>query len=174
MIDAAAAPGARVRSLLGAEAGEGLPRAAAHANFILYLSSEGRMMEPLSERADYQGEIAFSIVEASADRVVARMPVTPGILNPFGTVHAGAMIWLADVTATRLAIGGASIGPEGRGFPLAIDLHAALVGNQRNGELTAEALFVRKGRRVTVVRTRVTGADGKLLLDLTTTHVPAG
>jgi 1,4-dihydroxy-2-naphthoyl-CoA hydrolase len=123
---------------------------------------------------DWHGEIAFSIVEANDEHVRATMPVTPGILNPFGTVHAGAMIWFADVTATRLAIGETQIGADGKGFQLAIDLHAALVGNQRDGELTAEARFVRRGKRVTVVRTRVTGADDRLLLDMTTTHVPSG
>ena len=123
---------------------------------------------------DWRGEIAFSIVEASDEHVRAIMPVTPGILNPFGIIHAGAMIWFADVTATRLAIGGAQIGADGKGFQLAIDLHAALVGNQHEGEIFAEARFVRRGKRVTVVRTRVTSAEGRLLLDMTTTHVPSG
>ena len=30
--------------------------------------------------------------------------ISKGMLNPFGTVQAGAMIWLADVTASVLAI----------------------------------------------------------------------
>ena len=30
------------------------------------------------------------------------MPIKAGMLNPFGTVHAGAMLWLADVTGTAL------------------------------------------------------------------------
>ena len=123
---------------------------------------------------DWHGEISFSIVEANEEHVRAVMPVTPGILNPFGIVHAGAMIWFADVAATRLAIGAAQIGADGKGFQLAIDLHAALVGNERDGELVAEARFVRRGKRVSVVRTRVTGTDGKLLLDMTTTHLPSG
>ena len=127
-----------------------------------------------SRDIDWHGEIAFSIVEATEEIVRAVMPVTPGILNPLGMIHAGAMIWFADVAATRLAIGEAEIGADGKGFQLAIDLHAALVGNQRDGELCAEARFVRRGRRVTVVRTRVTGAEGRLLLDMTTTHVPSG
>jgi len=131
-------------------------------------------MDDIFARANYEGQLAFSIIEANAERVLAKMPVTAGMLNPFGIVHAGAMVWFADVTATRLAIAATSIGSDGTGFPLAIDLHAALVGNQREGELTAEARFVRQGRRVSVVRTRVTGADGKLLLELTTTHIPAG
>jgi 1,4-dihydroxy-2-naphthoyl-CoA hydrolase len=131
-------------------------------------------MVHLASMIDWHGEIAFSIVEASEEHVRARMPVTPGVLNPLGMVHAGAMIWFADVAATRLAIGDAQIGTDGEGFQLAIDLHAALVGNQRDGELFAEARFVRRGKRVTVVRTRVTGAEGRLLLDMTTTHVPSG
>jgi 1,4-dihydroxy-2-naphthoyl-CoA hydrolase len=131
-------------------------------------------MVTASRTSDWHGEIAFSIVEATDEHVRARMPVTPGILNPFGTIQAGAMIWFADVAATLLAIGDAQIGADGKGFQLAIDLHAALVGNQRDGELFAEARFVRRGKRVTVVRTRVTGTDDRLLLDMTTTHVPSG
>jgi acyl-coenzyme A thioesterase PaaI-like protein len=36
---------------------------------------------------DWHGEIAFSIVEASDEHVRARIPVTPSILNPLGTVR---------------------------------------------------------------------------------------
>jgi uncharacterized protein (TIGR00369 family) len=97
-----------------------------------------------------------------------------GIMNPFGTIHAGAMIWFADVAATLCAIGGLDhIDDEGRGFPLAIDLHRVLVGNQSEGELKAVARSVRRGSHVTVVRTEVTGNQGRLLIDMTTTHVPA-
>lgn len=123
---------------------------------------------------NYTGSIDFTIAEQHADRVVGKMPVQPGILNPFGTVHAGAMVWFADVCATRLAIGNAQLGDGGSGFQLAIDLHTVLLGNRRDGELTAEARFVRQGKRVSVVRTAVTGPDGKLLMELTSTHVPAG
>jgi hypothetical protein len=34
-------------------------------------------------------------------------------------------------------------------------------------------VFVKRGRRLSVVRTTVTGAGGKLLADVTTSHVPA-
>ena len=122
----------------------------------------------------HYGEIEFFIEEREDDRVRSRMPVTPRMLNPFGTVHAGAMLWLADVTATVLARNAFEHGPNGRGFPLAVDLHTTLLGNQREGEIYAEARFVRRGQRVAVVRTRVTGNDGRLLAEVTTTHIPAG
>ena len=119
------------------------------------------------------GEIEFFIKERRADCVISTMPVKDGILNPFGTVQAGAMLWLADVTATALALEKADLGPDGKGFPLAINLNTSLLGNQRQGEIRAEARFVRSGKRVTVIRTRVTGAQGRLLAEVTTTHVPA-
>ncbi|MEJ2098451.1 MAG: PaaI family thioesterase [Desulfobacterales bacterium] len=119
------------------------------------------------------GEIEFFIKERNDDYVISTMPIKQGILNPFGTVQAGAMLWLADVTATVLALRKAQISPNGKGFPLAINLHTSLLGNQREGELTAEARFVRSGKRVTVVRTRVTGTQGQLLAEVTTTHIPA-
>ncbi len=119
------------------------------------------------------GELEFTIEERREDCVVSRMPVGKGALNPFGTVQAGALLWFADVTATVLAIGTSELGEKGQGFPLAINLNANLLSNQRSGEIFAEARFVRKGKRVTVVRTRVTGDGGRLLAEVTTTHVPA-
>ena len=99
---------------------------------------------------EVRGAIDFSIVERSAEQVIGRMPVQPGILNPYGVVHAGAVLWLADVCATVLALGGAEADPERSGFPLAIDLHAAFLSNQKDGVLEARASFVKRGRRVSV------------------------
>jgi 1,4-dihydroxy-2-naphthoyl-CoA hydrolase len=120
-----------------------------------------------------RGEIEFSIKERKADCVISIMPVKEGILNPFGTVHAGAMLWLADVTATVLALENVELGADGKGFPLAINLNTSLLDNQGEGEIRAEARFVRSGKRVSVIRTLVTGAQGRLLAEVTTTHVPA-
>jgi uncharacterized protein (TIGR00369 family) len=121
----------------------------------------------------YAGAIAFDIVEQQPERVVAKMPVTDGIRNPFGTVHAGAILWFADVTATVLALTASEVKADGSGFPLALNLNAQLLGNVRDGELTATATFVRRGRRISVVRTAVTDAAGRLLVDVTTNHMPA-
>ena len=119
------------------------------------------------------GHIEFSVEERSEDYVVSRMPVSKGILNPLGTVQAGAMVWLADVTATLLAIGSKEIGADGKGFPLAVDFHVTLLGNQKNGEIKAEARFVRRGERLLVIRTRLTGKENRLLAEVTSTHIPA-
>ena len=127
----------------------------------------------LALAAKHTGEIEFSIEERSENHVTSRMPISKAMLNPFGTIHAGALIWMADVTATILALQNARVDPDGRGFSLAINISTNLIGNQREGEVTAEAKFVRKGKRLNVIRTTVLGQNNALLADVTTTHVPA-
>jgi len=118
-----------------------------------------------------QGDIDFTITERTGERVVAQMPIISGIKNPFGTVHAGAILWLADVAATTLAMNSAVASEGMKGFPLAISLNANLLGNQKEGAFQAVSALVEKGKSVSVVRTGVSGTDGKLIADVTTSHV---
>lgn len=120
-----------------------------------------------------EGRIEFEIVEQTPERVISEMPIQPGIKNPFGGVHAGAMLWFADVTATVLAMGSTEFREGMSGFPLAITLNANFAGNQKEGKLKAIASFVKKGRTISIVRTTVFGENEKLIADVTTTHVPA-
>ncbi|HXF39249.1 MAG TPA: PaaI family thioesterase [Blastocatellia bacterium] len=119
------------------------------------------------------GHIEFEVTEQTPEQVTSEMPVQPGIKNPYGGVHAGAMLWLADVTATVLAMGSSDFKEGMPGFPLAIALNANFTGNQKEGTLKAVASFVKKGKTVSVVRTKVFGDDDKLIAEVTTTHVPA-
>ncbi len=120
-----------------------------------------------------QGSITFAITERTAERVTAEMPIAPGVKNPYGVVHAGAMLWMADVAATVLVMGPDRPSEGGTGFPLAINLNASFLANQREGSLKAVASYVKRGRTVSVVRTIVSGADEKLIADVTTSHVLA-
>jgi 1,4-dihydroxy-2-naphthoyl-CoA hydrolase len=118
-----------------------------------------------------EGSIEFSIIERSDNRVVSEMPIRAGMKNPFGVVHVGAILWLADVTATVLVMGSAQASEGMKGFPLAITLNANFIGNQTDGMFTAVSSFVKHGHTVSIVRTLVYGADEKLIADVTTNHV---
>ena len=121
------------------------------------------------------GRIDFTIESRESDRIVAKMPVTEDAKNPFGTMHAGALIWFADIAATLCAIGDLeTIGENGEGFPLAIDLHTVVTGNESAGILTATATTTKRGKRLVVIRTEVRGETGRLMIDMTTTHLRAG
>ena len=118
-----------------------------------------------------QGSIEFTVIERTKDRVVLEMPVIVGVKNPFGVVQAGAMLWLADVTATILVMDADQPSEGMKGFPLAIGLNANFLGNQKEGSFKAVSTYVKRGRTVSVVRTTVFGAGDKLLADVTTSHV---
>jgi uncharacterized protein (TIGR00369 family) len=118
-----------------------------------------------------QGNVEFTIVQQSTTEVVSEMPVTAGIHNPFGVANAGAILWFADVTASVLVMGKMEASAGMKGFPLAISLNANFLSNQSEGDFRARSVFVKKGKTVSVVRTTVTGAEGKLIADATTSHV---
>jgi uncharacterized protein (TIGR00369 family) len=120
-----------------------------------------------------EGRIEFYVVDQTPEQVISEMPIQPGIRNPYGGVHAGAILWFADVTATYLALGSTEASEGMAGFPLAITLNANFAGNQKEGKLRAVASFVKKGRTVSIVRTRVLGENDRLVADVTTTHIPA-
>jgi len=119
----------------------------------------------------FEGSIDSTVTERTKDRVVSEMPVTAGVRNPFGVVHAGAMLWLADVTATILVMGPEQASEGMKGFPLAISLNANFLGNQKEGSFKAVSTYVKRGRTVSVVRTAVFDAADKILADVTTSHV---
>ena len=86
-------------------------------------------------------------------------------------MHAGATLWFAEVTATTLVLEGQDASRGMKGFPLAINLSANLAGNQTEGMFVGTARYVKRGRTVSIVRTTVTAKDGRLIADVTTSHV---
>jgi 1,4-dihydroxy-2-naphthoyl-CoA hydrolase len=130
-------------------------------------------MGPRMSDRTLNGQIEFDITGVSETEAEGEMTVTDGVLNPFGTIHAGALVWFADVVATNLVLGGEQPQEGMHNFPVAVTLNAQLLANRREGLLTATARWVRRGRRISIVRTEVCDAEGKVLLDLTSTHVGA-
>ncbi len=120
---------------------------------------------------EVNGQIKFTVVQRSVDEVISEMPIQSGILNPFGTVNAGATLWFADVTASMLVLAGVKPEEGMQGFPLAINLNANLLGNCKSGMFIAKSNYVKKGRSVSVVRTTVTNSNGKLIAEVTTSHI---
>lgn len=120
---------------------------------------------------EFQGHIKFTVIERSSEEVVSEMPIQPGILNPFGIVNAGATLWLADVNASVLVLEGVNPEKGMKGFPLAININANLLGNNTAGAFVAKSNYVKKGRTVSVIKTVVTDASGKLIAEVTTSHV---
>lgn len=120
---------------------------------------------------DVKGEIQFELVSKSPEEVIAQMPIDKGMLNPYGVVNAGAIIWFADVAASLLVLEGSLMEEGMKGFPLAININTNLMSNRKSGTFVATSLFVKRGKTVTVVRTQVTDEDDKLIAEVTSNHV---
>ena len=104
--------------------------------------------------------------------VAAEIEIEPHHCNPTGAINGGVFLSLADNLATGCANRAYFDKTGERRFLVGIDVHAVMLSNQQGGRIRAESRVVRVGRRVTVVRTVVTGTDGKPLAEVTTTHVP--
>jgi uncharacterized protein (TIGR00369 family) len=88
-----------------------------------------------------------------------------------GLFHAGAIIALADETATAAAMW--ETNPSGEFspelFPLTLQLSVNLMRNTNQGTLTAEAEIIHRGRTTLVTDVRVSDEQGKLIARLTAT-----
>lgn len=120
---------------------------------------------------EFKAEIRFNLVSKSDEEVVSEMPIEKSILNPFGIVNAGAILWFADVTASLLILESVKMEEGMKGFPLAINLNANFMSNKKDGKFFARSTYVKRGHTVSVVRTMVTDLDDKIIAEVTTNHV---
>jgi 1,4-dihydroxy-2-naphthoyl-CoA hydrolase len=119
------------------------------------------------------GTIGFVLQEMAAGRCVGAIDFSPALTQPQGLFHTGAILTLADSTASIAAL--TVTDPEGTlapdKFPLAIQLSVNLVRNTNHGRITSESQVVHGGRTTQVVETQVTDDEGRLLAKVTTTHL---
>lgn len=106
-------------------------------------------------------------VEVSEGRAVMKMPFGANTSQYTGVFAAGALIALADITATA-----ACIQKDGT-FPYTVQLSSNLLSNTNKGDATAEAQVVHSGRTMKVVETVIRDDNDKVLVRVTTTHLIA-
>ena len=117
--------------------------------------------------------IGLRLLEINEEHAVAEMRFKPGLGQFTGVFHTGALLTLADSTATSACL--YTTDPEGTlepaRFPLAVQLSANLIRNTGSGVVTAESRLVHRGRTTMVAETSVRDEQGRLLLLLTSTHL---
>lgn len=102
----------------------------------------------------------------------ARLKVEDHHCNPTGNINGGVFLSMADNVSTGAATDAYFEKTGERKFLVGVDLHAVFLANQQGGSLTALPEVVRVGRRITIIRTRIVGDGGRVLAEVTTTHVP--
>lgn len=110
--------------------------------------------------------------ETHDGEVSAVVHIEPHHCNPTGNVNGGVFLSMADDLSTGAANRAYFEKTGERKFMVGVDLHAVMLTNQQGGTVRAVAVPARVGRRTTVIRTQVWGDGGKLLAEVTSTHVP--
>jgi 1,4-dihydroxy-2-naphthoyl-CoA hydrolase len=104
--------------------------------------------------------LGIEIVEATRERVVARMPVGPKVHQPFGLLHGGASVALAETVASTA--GWMQVDPE-KETVVGLEINANHLRAKRDGVVTAVATALHIGRKTHVWDVRITDEQGKLV-----------
>src|SRR5687768_6723014 len=97
--------------------------------------------EPRTETLATTLGIRFTHVEKN--KLCAVMPVSPRTKQPFGLLHGGASLVLAETLAS---VGG-WINAEGDGQVVGLEINANHIRSVKDGEVTASAVPLHLGRR---------------------------
>jgi 1,4-dihydroxy-2-naphthoyl-CoA hydrolase len=103
--------------------------------------------------------IGLRVEQASGERVVAVLPVTPELLQAFGVVHGGAFAAAVETAASV----GAFLAVEGRVAVVGISNHTQFLRPVRGGELRVEATPLARGRSTQLWRVAVSDERGRLV-----------
>ena len=104
------------------------------------------------------GTLGIEITEATKERVVARMPVGPRVHQPFGLLHGGASVSLAETAASLAAY--LNVDPDAE-MAVGVEINANHLRAKRDGVVTATATPVHIGRRTQVWDVRIVDEEGK-------------
>ena len=113
---------------------------------------------PSAPRQTLLSTLDIEIVEMTKQRVVARMPVGPKVHQPFGLLHGGASVALAETAAS--VAGSLNVDPT-KETVVGLEINANHLRGKRDGVVTAVATPVHIGRRTQVWDVRITDEQDK-------------
>ncbi len=104
--------------------------------------------------------LGMEFVELTLDRVIATMPVDERTRQPFGLLHGGASVALAE----SLASTGAWLNiDETQASVVGIEINANHIRAVRSGTVTGTATPLHRGRSTQVWETRIVSESGELV-----------
>ncbi|MFZ1699841.1 MAG: PaaI family thioesterase [Pyrinomonadaceae bacterium] len=117
---------------------------------LLELVAQGELMKFLGVK----------IIEASGERVVLTMEVTPKVHQYTGIMNGGVSLWLAETAASVGVVAGADLSKV---TPVGIEINANHLRAVSKGMLTVEAKPIYPGRTLGVWSIEITNDKGKLI-----------
>ncbi|ADP82907.1 PaaI family thioesterase [Pseudofrankia inefficax] len=109
-----------------------------------------------AHRGELPRKLGIELLEATPERVVGRMPVE-GNRQPYGLLHGGASVALAETVGSIAAMLNAGPGRAAVGLDINATHHRALT----SGTVTAVATRIHAGRSAAMFDIRITDEQGR-------------
>jgi 1,4-dihydroxy-2-naphthoyl-CoA hydrolase len=104
--------------------------------------------------------IGIEVTNLSEDRVVATMPVHGPTRQPFGVLHGGASVVLAETVAS---LGTYNLIDQESQLAMGLEINANHIRAKSDGIVTAVGTPLHRGRKIMVWDVRITDEDERLI-----------
>ena len=104
--------------------------------------------------------IGIQVTDISEERVVATMPVHGPTRQPFGVLHGGASVVLAETVAS---LGTYNLIDRERQLAVGLEINANHIRSKAGGLVTAVGTPLHTGRRIMVWDVRITDEEDRLI-----------
>ncbi|MBO9130669.1 hotdog fold thioesterase [Bacillus sp. 165] len=104
--------------------------------------------------------LGMEIVELSPEKVVATMPVNGSTHQPFGYLHGGASVALAETVAS---VGTYNLIDQDNEACFGLEINANHIRSKRDGIVTATGTPLHKGKSTMVWDIKLTDEENKLI-----------
>ena len=120
------------------------------------------MLDQLRSRATRHlaDTLGIQLVELTKDRVVATMPVDDRTRQPFGILHGGASVALAETVASLAATMNVDLE---RAYVVGIEINANHIRAKKEGVVTGTATPVHLGRSTQVWDVRIVDEEQRVI-----------
>src|SRR3954468_2644183 len=115
---------------------------------------------PPRQDATLLSTLGIEIVESTKEKFVALMPGEPRVHQPFGLLHGGASVALAETVAS---VGAWNNCDQAREHVVGIEINANHLRGKKDGVVTAVATPVHVGRRIQVWSIHIADEAGKAI-----------
>lgn len=117
-------------------------------------------MELKSAEDTILGALGIEIIEVTADRAVATMPVHAATHQPFGLLHGGASVVLAETIASSATW---NLIDQENEVAVGIEINANHIRGKQDGLVTAIATPLHKGRTTMVWDIKIVDEEERLI-----------
>lgn len=111
--------------------------------------------------------IGIIFTDVDEDMLQATMPVTPKVHQPYGILHGGASVALAETLGSCLSV--LHVDTE-KFAPVGTNINSNHLRAKREGVVTGTATFIRKGNTVHVSQIEIRDEKGHLINHTTMTN----